>query len=306
MSLPTIVAQLYKERAGFKRCSELLLPLCPVDRQDIVNPLVRAIVDPFIDSDAREYIFSVVGDRVDMSDMSEMIEECIRIGIPIGDLEENSNAFTAYDINSARLIAQRRQDRCALTEVKEYADQQTVKEFAKRPRWVHRTLPIIPAQVAAEMNKGFASYGVSVRDFLSQFSFTDDKGDAGKTDPSLVEQMVGTLEDVAKVNPEYFRRNGPTNGEKGCGENAVEPHVMFGCKCFEDTPLNRSCDGCGLSIKKIQYCVRMPVQGGGWRGIFCSFGCLRIAPPMVPSEMGAILIEAVESQLNDIGIQDYD
>jgi len=64
-----------------------------------------------------------------------------------------------------------------------------------------------------------------------------------------------------------------------------------------------SCEACHKKIAKKIYALRRPLTFGGWRGTFCSFKCLRSVVPM-NDILNHALIDRIEEQLLDIGIQD--
>ena len=68
-----------------------------------------------------------------------------------------------------------------------------------------------------------------------------------------------------------------------------------------------SCDKCGLRIRKINHCVRMPVISGGWEGCFCSWKCTQDYVDTNyydESEIINDLIELYAAQLNEQTIFD--
>ncbi len=60
------------------------------------------------------------------------------------------------------------------------------------------------------------------------------------------------------------------------------------------------CDICPEKIRKKHYAVRLPLEGGGWSGCYCSFNCLKKISP------NDHYIERMKNQLDKIGIRDRD
>nr|QBK92212.1 MAG: putative transmembrane protein [Pithovirus LCPAC304] len=63
------------------------------------------------------------------------------------------------------------------------------------------------------------------------------------------------------------------------------------------------CEYCHLKIAKKIYALRRPLTFGGWKGVFCSFKCLRAVVPLNDA-LNHIIINQIEDQLLSIGIQD--
>ncbi len=63
------------------------------------------------------------------------------------------------------------------------------------------------------------------------------------------------------------------------------------------------CEYCHLKIAKKIYALRRPLTFGGWKGVFCSFKCLREVVPM-NDVLNHFIINQIEDQLLSIGIQD--
>jgi hypothetical protein len=125
---------------------------------------------------------------------------------------------------------------------------------------------------------------------------------------------------------DMFRRYGPENAILGfsclgCPQGKEGPCRMFYCVCreFDDEEIDNEfldeeidssawfsgeCDVCEAKIQKLQYAVRFPVDGGGWLGCYCSFGCLRKTNVRPIYESDDFRIRDIQESLNTFGIAD--
>lgn len=117
-----------------------------------------------------------------------------------------------------------------------------------------------------------------------------------------------------------FRKYGPVNS---CyqGKLIAEDHecVKYGgcrmllCKEYGDFDLTAEetylsdwftgkCDQCEKKIKFRNYCVRLPLYNGGWKGCYCSFPCMQkeITNSDVGNIVGKIRIQLLAIGINEI------
>lgn len=298
MDLHDAVEKAYRERADARRCHELLLPFAPSDHQDIINPLVRAIVDPFILIEAREYIFSVLGETIGRD---ELFEEAMRERIPLTDLEDVAGTLSSYDIGTARDIAKERGDTRAQEEIVELCQEEDSRLPESRPGWVHRHPPDLTQSQVDGLEQALQDPDIDAETLLKHVMLS---GETEGVDSAFINDLIISLKPLAKIDVKSFRVDGPVNGATGCGESGDIPHYMFWCKCLESDDLKRNCDTCGRTIKHVRHCIRMPIIGGRWKGIFCSFECMVESPPVEVRQTERLLMEAVHDQLYEIGIED--
>lgn len=86
---------------------------------------------------------------------------------------------------------------------------------------------------------------------------------------------------------------------------------MLLCTCFEEDPVLEEqraedwftgvCDACQRAIAQPWYAVRYPLEGGGWRGCYCSVVCARTQATTL---LGTLMLNNLEAQLTDQGIYD--
>lgn len=130
---------------------------------------------------------------------------------------------------------------------------------------------------------------------------------------------IQSLENLQN-NTELFRILGPANplydsdatqmkygGSRMFIANEFDFNEEIG---FYDDWFRGACDHCHLRIRYRWHAIRMPRPHGGWLGCYCSFECLRGGldqkeldeerPDLVTRNM----IDSIEDQFEDIGIQD--
>lgn len=96
---------------------------------------------------------------------------------------------------------------------------------------------------------------------------------------------------------ERFRQFGPAcEGERmlwseGVVQDFDDLDTSTACGWFTG-----SCDECGKRIQNKQCAIRQPREGGGWRGCFCSFDCLKKVDE-------SPRVDILRFQLNTFGVQ---
>ena len=113
---------------------------------------------------------------------------------------------------------------------------------------------------------------------------------------------------------------GPANRfpDKNCVSNPNKngPCRMLECLCREldeDEAYDYTvgewffgvCDnyGCSKKIRDRSHCVRIPIDGGGWKGSFCSFICMDRSLPFRDKDMN-FRIEYMKAAIHEDGIMD--
>jgi len=143
---------------------------------------------------------------------------------------------------------------------------------------------------------------------------------------ALLGDLAGEIsEEVLNKDDFIFSILGPANPIYGM---PLDPESICckygGCRMFtcidfeneddygiiaEDNPeeyiewFSGACEACHKKIAKKIYSIRRPLTFGGWKGTFCSFKCLRSVVPL-NDILNHALIDRIEEQLLDIGIQD--
>lgn len=152
--------------------------------------------------------------------------------------------------------------------------------------------------------------------------------DIDETTKSLTEKIEDmSLQDrvtlAALLNPDeiarfqcdktLFRIYGPVNPSPDPAENIS----LGGPRMFLDTDLEAEpetgaplddwyvgyCMECSKRIRKYHHAVRIPHLGGGWKGCYCSWDCVRKG---LKDPEQLLLIDHFEQSMHDIGIQDRD
>ena len=133
--------------------------------------------------------------------------------------------------------------------------------------------------------------------------------------------LIGNTNRYLSDDVELFRILGPCNAVYGA--DLTTDHIcsryggcrQFFCLCvetidpeddviYEDIDwFTGHCQVCLNRIRNRYFAIRKPLVHGSWKGCYCSFECLR--EDYDQPEIGAMaIIEAVEKQMNEIGIQD--
>lgn len=133
---------------------------------------------------------------------------------------------------------------------------------------------------------------------------------------------------------EVFRVMGPTHCTTGITEldaDSTDPCSLYGgCRlltCYEhenideidnevideDLPITRNfagidwfrgtCDFCHRKIRAKHHAVRMPLDGGGWQGCYCSWEHVRLDVPR-PNQLRLELIASFEGEYLEVGLLD--
>lgn len=99
--------------------------------------------------------------------------------------------------------------------------------------------------------------------------------------------MMNIAVKMTSDNKEFNRIFGPVNcGSWGCKFSPDKKCRMLICLCcenddgFENEDVDwfvGSCDFCEDEIFLKESTLRIPLEGGGWKGCFCSFQCIREA-----------------------------
>jgi hypothetical protein len=132
----------------------------------------------------------------------------------------------------------------------------------------------------------------------------------------------GIVEEKEEDEMELFRRFGPCNPRAArMGEDSYESPIHCtkhgGCRmltCWEyeereDEEENdieiewfvKKCDMCSVSIKRKHEAVRMPIQGGGWIGCYCSWSHVKLS---TGDAVVITMCDEFEKDYNEIGIYD--
>ena len=132
----------------------------------------------------------------------------------------------------------------------------------------------------------------------------------------LSREVLTLSEDVS-----LFRYFGPVNPAPSADFSSDNVCTRYGgCRmflCNEFTPevddiddygaddwFTGNCDYCSRKIRQREFAVRIPIVSGGWKGCFCSWGCVEEATEDDDeSQLIDRMIDIVEIQLEKIGIQ---
>ncbi len=149
----------------------------------------------------------------------------------------------------------------------------------------------------------------------------EDEDEEGVTlKPELNEALLhylksSSLEESEGINRTANRVFGPANRfeKKNCVSNPGRegPCRMLECVCREldeDYPEEwffEVCEDyyCKKKIRDRSHAVRIPIQGGGWKGCYCSFECLENNLQFKDKDM-AYRLEAMKGSLSEDGIMD--
>lgn len=148
---------------------------------------------------------------------------------------------------------------------------------------------------------------------------------------STISEKIKMLKDFIPLSEfdcsSYFREFGPVNtmhSIKSEDHDITHPCGKFGgcrmftCTEFEDDDGNldimaieehtmfidwwrKYCDQCHHRILKKHYSVRLPLLGGGWKGCFCSFDCMKQNSNDTTTN---VMIGRIMEQLETIGIRE--
>lgn len=135
--------------------------------------------------------------------------------------------------------------------------------------------------------------------------------------PVLEQQVLDALQDDVKL----FRLLGPANPLFGSDNDqlAFGGCRMLSCAVFDfdeetgdyyDWFESQLCLTCKKKILRRQYSLRMPLEGGGWLGIYCSFPCLRRGVDQYEEDKRRpylsirLMVDNIERQIKEYGIQD--
>lgn len=128
---------------------------------------------------------------------------------------------------------------------------------------------------------------------------------------------ISSLEESKDIQHKANRIFGPANRytDKNCISNPNKngPCRMLECLCREidgeeyviNEWFNGVCDNykCSKKIRDRSHCVRVPVEGGGWKGAFCSFDCLEDSL-LFKDKDTSFRIEYMKASLFEDGIMD--
>ena len=149
--------------------------------------------------------------------------------------------------------------------------------------------------------------------------------DTGSVNLTMEEALMNylktsSLEESSDIDHQANRVFGPVNRfpDKNCVSNPNKngPCRMLECLCCELDGENDynyvlyewftgSCDNyrCSKKIRNRSHCVRIPVEGGGWKGTFCSFDCMDSSLLFRNKDMN-FRIEYMKNALHEDGIMD--
>lgn len=149
--------------------------------------------------------------------------------------------------------------------------------------------------------------------------------DAGNVSLTMEEALMNylktsSLEESPDIDHRANRVFGPANRfpDKNCVSNPNKngPCRMLECLCREldsENDYNYTqyewfdgvCNNykCCKKIRDRSHCVRIPVEGGGWKGSFCSFECMEDSIPFRDKDMN-FRIEYMKNALFEDGIMD--
>ena len=132
----------------------------------------------------------------------------------------------------------------------------------------------------------------------------------------LIEQFSKSISDVIDKDVSYnksYRTWGPENRfiDRDCVNNG--PCRMLRCMCREAEESDGEkktewftgvCDRCNKKIRDPSHSIRYPHLSGGWKGCYCSFQCMRDAPPYSMDNSDNERLIDMQQQINHIGIMD--
>lgn len=207
-------------------------------------------------------------------------------------------------------------------------------------RWTLFKISRTP-EVISEMLASYGGDDESIEDagpdtvraekILGEYTLTDENGD--RLDLDAVRGMLDvarSMADPVSIETEEIRKRYPGDPGRVFGPLNKRPVEcisgvinggcrMLTCQCREfdqgddeepEKPMSPeswftgTCDGCDLRIRDISHALRYPVVSGGWVGCFCSIPCLKESRPRDASDLGEIILDAMQDSIAHVGILD--
>lgn len=290
-------------------------------------------------------IFSYTADRImkayskenlDMNSWSILIEAINETNNEIENLNSESSFWVKerlIDIQSNPLT-QGNQD--ILDYVEEKLKAHTKKLVVKKPDWVNVCEEDKNVSFEEDSQDNTQGEYEQLKQMLENYTSKQkvEPNDFGEEAPLTTDEVIQNFISLgigkSSNNKKMCRVYGPVNSILGvncigCPEGKEGPCRMFYCICreFEDEDVDNEnvdefvyeynqswfsgkCDVCEAKIQKLRYAVRFPVDGGGWLGCYCSFGCMRKNKARPIYENDELRIRDIQSIIKEHGIADLD
>lgn len=202
------------------------------------------------------------------------------------------NYAIAHDTVSFEMIAYR----CVI-ELKRYINWELLLTYAeKRPDvvaciqgilnqhdyapigvWITQEAPPEPTETDTETTVQGAMFNYLTQGIRDLLKDSDEFGD-------VIDMATAGILTSGPDNMRADRLFGPVNAmiDLECSTGRKGGCRMLTCCCYEKNPsecepydwFDGSCDNCYRKIRHYSHCVRFPVNGGGFKGCFCSIECI--------------------------------
>jgi len=167
----------------------------------------------------------------------------------------------------------------------------------------------------------YVSQEIDIKEKVDQEEEFDNVQVKPQLNDALINYLTSSsLEESPGVAHKANRVFGPANRfiDKNCVSNPNKngPCRMLECLCREvdeqDVYIYDSCEWfngscasykCSRKIRDRSHCVRIPLEGGGWKGCYCSFECMSDCLPFRDEDMN-FRIETMKASLHEDGIMD--
>lgn len=269
----------FKEKWNTAKFSQELEKFTLENDNDLAIPFIEGIADPRLNLLERQYAFELLP----YFSKSELLIKCSKhFSFPLDYLDSLIVGKTDWE------------------ELQNYVHPQHLKHilsengiYAEIPEWMK----------TEKQNRDKSDYDFDTESVLNQLKekldvYSEDGADVYEEDVANVAKAV--MEMVPK-DIDKAQIYGPVNGCKKCIDEK-DCH-MFTCKCSEeeDNEFNKKCNGCGIGIKNIRYCLRFPREDHGWSGWYHSYECLLDNTPE-PSLAEVAKLKLLKSFIDNYGI----
>lgn len=273
-------------------------------------------------------------EKLELSDLETLLKKSIELkdNQNYHILANNLRSFYSYDLDGQQYLnileyvkefQEKTQYDCRSI-INFYTFKKSQNILALVPDWVNieegenlsLLMTLNPGKNYEDVEHIVEKLAVKAKDFF----YLDGEINSGLEESLMNYLKVSSLEESKDVDHLVNRVFGPANrfSDKNCISNPNKngPCRMLQCLCLESNfddenvySLNEwftgICDNysCSKRIKDRSHAIRIPVEGGGWKGCFCCFDCMDKSLLFKDKDMN-FRIEYMKNALFEDGIMD--